>query len=71
VVHEMTDRQSRAGTIPKLEFVDGKATMITRPITGEDLSGGSLAFLMGAGVHHIDQLQDISNNSQERMRKRK
>ena len=67
----MTDRQSRAGTIPKLEFVDGKATMVTRPITDEDLSGGSLAFLMGAGIHHIDQLRDISNNSQERMRKKK
>ena len=67
----MTDRQSKVGTIPKLEFVDGKATMVTRPITGEDLSGGSLAFLMGAGIHHIDQLQDISNNSQERMRKKK
>ena len=67
----MTDILSRAGTIPKLEFVDGKATMVTRPVTGEDLSGGSLAFLMGAGVHHIDQLQDISNNSQERMRNKK
>ena len=67
----MTDRQSRVGTIPKLEFVDGKATIVTRPVTGEDLSGGSLAFLMGAGFHHIDQLQDISNNYQERMRKKK
>ena len=67
----MTDRKSRAGTIPKLEFVDGKATMVTRPITGEDLSGGSLAFLMGAGIHHIDQVQDISRNYQERMRKKK
>jgi len=67
----MTDRQNRVGAIPKLEFVDGKATMVTRPITGEDLSGGSLTFLMGAGIHHIDQLQDISNNSQERMRKKK
>jgi len=71
VVHEMTDRQSRAGTIPKLEFVDGNAVMVTRPITGEDLSGGSLAFLMGAGIHHIDQVQDISRNYQERMRKKK
>ena len=67
----MTDILSRTRTIPKLEFVDGKATMVTRPVTGEDLSGGSLAFLMGAGVHHIDQLQDISNNSQERMRNKK
>jgi len=67
----MTERQSRVGAIPKLEFVYGKATMVTRAITGEDLSGGSLAFLMGAGVHHIDQLQDISNNSQERTRKKK
>jgi len=67
----MSDIRSRVGTIPKLEFVDGRAVMVTKPVTAEDYTGGSLNFLMRAGFHNINQLQDISNNYQERMKNKK
>ena len=40
--------QHEFGTIPKLEFHDGKAVMVERPATFEDIRTSSLDFLMGA-----------------------